>query len=314
MKIDCHSHFFDPFIREEIRKTLKEHNICEKQTAAVRSNSVFLNPEERLRVMDASGIDIAAIEYHVVYQHYEELEAPLSLRIKLAELVNNRLAGVSDKYPDRYWWMADIPLIDTDGSVVASILELKRAYNIGAKGVCLRTNINSQPLTNPDYKAFWVEVNRLGLPVLLHPRSSLKAPRVPEIDYMGIGFEVDTALAGIDLLIDDFFSKYKRINVMLCHSGGALASMKIRLDDHLTAGGVKTSTLLDKYFYDVAISFPRKVEFLMDIVGLDQLCYGSDYPYRSFGEGLCVIDALGLDNAKKEKILSGNARRFFGAD
>ena len=314
MKIDCHSHFFDPFIREGIKKTLKEYNVRGLETAAVRSNSAFLNPEERLRVMDASCVDIAAIEYHVVYEHYEELEAPLRLRVKLAELVNNRLSEVAQKYPDRYWWMADIPLIDTEGSVYASIEELKRAYELGTKGVCLHTNINLKPLTNPDYHTFWTEVDRLGLPVFLHPRSALRAPRVPEIAYMGIGFEVDTALTGIDLLSDDFFDKYKRINVMLCHSGGVLAFMKRRLDKHISAGGTKTSTLLNKFFYDVAISFPQKVGFLMDIVGLDQLCYGSDYPYCEFNETIGVIDAMDLDKTRKEKIFSGNARRFFGID
>ena len=313
MKIDCHSHFFDPFIREGISKTLKEYNVTEKETAAVRSKSVFLSPEERLRIMDASDVDIAAIEYHVVYQHYDELEFPTGLRIKLAELVNNRLSEVADKYPDRYWWMADVPLIDTVDSVDASIKELRLAYELGTKGVCLRTNINSKPLTSPDYQTFWSEVDRLGLPVLLHPRSALKAPRVSEIAYIGIGFEVDTALAGIDLLSDDFFDKYKRVNVMLCHSGGVLACLKRRLDNYVSAGGTKTSTFLNKFFYDVAISFPRKVEFLMDIVGLDQLCYGSDYPYCGFNEAIGVIEAMGLDTARKEKIFSGNARRFFGS-
>jgi predicted TIM-barrel fold metal-dependent hydrolase len=113
-------------------------------------------------------------------------------------------------------------------------------------------------------------------------------------------------------LRDDFFDKYKRTNVMLCHSGGVLAFLKRRLEKHISARGTKTSTLLNKFFYDVAISFPRKIEFLAEIVGWEQLCYGSDYPYCQFNETIGVIEALGLDKARKEQIYYGNARRFFG--
>jgi aminocarboxymuconate-semialdehyde decarboxylase len=313
-KIDCHSHFFDPYISEGISKILKENNIEEQNTYATRSKRDFLTPEERLNLMDRCGIDLAVIEYHIVYQHYEEMNYSESVRVKLSEFINDRLSEVTQKYPERYLWMADIPLMDTEASIEASIRELKRCYELGAKGLCLHTNVNGKPLISPEFRPFWVEVDRLGLPVFLHPRSDLKLQRISHYSYVSIiGYPFDTTLTALDFLMDNFFEKYKHIKVMLCHCGGALPFIKKRLDMSVAHfGGPSVSSMLNKFFYDTAISFPRQLEFTIAEVGLDQVCFGTDYPYFDFMDSVNAIEALGLADSQKEKIFSGNARRFFG--
>ena len=77
-------------------------------------------------------------------------------------------------------------------------------------------------------------------------------------------------------------------------------------------GDPSVGSLINKFFYDNAISFPRQLQFTIDEVGLDQMCYGSDYPYFGFTDFMKPIEALNLDDKEKEKIYSGNARRFFG--
>lgn len=309
-KIDCHSHMFDPFIIEGISKLLSKHNIKEEKTYATRSQRDFLTPEERLRVMDSHGVDVAAIEYHIVYQHYDETQHSPSVRVQISQLINDRLSEVAQKYPDRYFMMADIPLVEVD----AGIRELLRCSELGTKGLCLGTHINGKPLTSPEFRPFWEEVDRLGMPVLLHPRSDLKPERISEYAYHAmVGYPFDTTVAGIDLLMDNFMDKHSRINLMLCHCGGALPFIKKRLDlpaEHYD--GPSMSSMLTSFFYETAMSFPRQLEFTIGEVGLDQLCYGSDYPYYAFDDGIKTIEALSLEEEKKEKIFSGNARRFFG--
>ncbi len=205
--------------------------------------------------------------------------------------------------------MADIPMIDVE----SSIEELKRCYEMGAKGLCLNTNINGNPLTSPELQAFWIEVDRLGLPVFFHPSTNLNPQRISHqhIYHPIVGFPMDTTIAGFDFLMDNFFGKYKRVNIMLCHSGGALPFIRKRLDGAIVDGKMMSS-LLSNFFYDTAMSSAHQIKFTIDEVGLDQVCYGSDYPYHVFNGSVEEIEALNLEDAKKGKIFSGNARRFFG--
>lgn len=308
-KIDCHSHFFEPFIAEGISKILRDNNIKENKTIAVLSKIEFLTAEERLRVMDRDGVDATIIDYQIVWQHYDETKYPVDVRVALSRFINSRLAEVARKYPDRYIMMADIPLLNVD----AGIEELNRCYELGARGLCLNTNVNGKPLTSPDFQPFWIEANRLGLPVFLHPRSNLSPERISQQHsyHTMVGYPFDTTIAGIDFLMDDFFSKYSRINVMLCHCGGALPFIKKRLHK-ITADNAKLSSLLSNFFYDTAVSSPHQLEFTIDEVGLNQMCYGSDYPYHEFRAGIETIEMLELEDTQKEKIFNGNARRFFG--
>lgn len=307
--IDCHTHFFETFIKEGISAILKRHNVNEAKTSPVLTNRRFLTPEERLQVMDRSGVDVSAIEYQIVWQHYEERQHPASIRVELARFVNDRLADLAQKYPDRYFMLADMPLVD----VAEAVKEVARCQSLGAKGICLNTSLHGKPLTSPEFEPFWTQVNRSGLPVFLHPLSLLSQERIAgRFEYHAkVGYPFETTVAALDFLTAGFFDKYPRVNIMLCHCGGALPFLRKRLDGAVSTGD-KLSSQINKFFYDTAMSFPRQIEFTIGEVGLEQVCYGSDYPYFESSEGIEIIKSLKLKDSDKEKILSGNARRFFG--
>ena len=153
--------------------------------------------------MDRSGIDLAAIEYHIAYQHYDETQHPESVRVEISKFINNRLAEVSQKYSERFFMMADIPLLNID----EAIKELNRSCELGSRGLCLNTHINGTPLISDEFQPFWKEVDQLGLPVFLHPRSDLKQQRLSQYVYTAIlGYAFDTTIAGLDFLVDRFFN------------------------------------------------------------------------------------------------------------
>ena len=309
-KIDCHSHFFDPFIHDGISQIFRGNDVQERENLATSAKREFLSPEDRIKLMDRAGVDMSATGYQIAWQRYDETKYPASVRVSISRLINDRLAEVIQKYPDRFIMLADMPLMD----VTASIEELKRSHKLGAKGLCLNTNVIGKPLTGAEFEPFWLEVDRLGLPVFLHPRSNLTEQRISRQYYHNmVGFPCETTVAACDFLVSGFFDKYKRINIMLCHCGGALPFIRTRLDDTPPLyGDPSVGSLINKFFYDNAISFPRQLQFTIDEVGLDQMCYGSDYPYFGFTDFMKPIEALNLDDKEKEKIYSGNARRFFG--
>lgn len=312
-KIDCHSHYFEPDIVEGISKILKKYGVKERESIAVRSKREFLSADERLRKMDENEVDMTTIEYQIIWQHYDPSRHPNVIRVELARFINDRLAAVQKQHPDRFLMMADMPLNDID----ASIKEVRRVAGLGAKGIRLNTSFNGKPLTAPEFQPFWSEVNKAGLPVTLHPNSLLTPKRTMHNPayHAVVGYPCDTTVAGFDFLMDDFFAKHPKVKIMLSHSGGALPFIKKRLDAVRMVGGeppLQMSKSLNKFYYDTAISFDEQILFTIKEVGLDKVCWGSDYPYWPFREEVDIIEGLSLSNTEKAKIFSGNPKKFFG--
>lgn len=311
-KIDAHSHFFDPYITAGISRILKANGIKERASIAVLSGRPFLSPEDRLKAMDRAGVDASTIEYQIVWQHYDQSRHPAKVRIDIARFINDRLAEVQQKWPERYFMMADIPFVDIN----AAIKEMQRCKKLGTRGLRLNTSFNDKPLSAPEFESFWVEANKLAMPITFHPNSILTNKRTQgqKAYHAMVGFPFDTTVMAIDFMMADFFNKYPKINFMLSHLGGALPFIRKRLD--VTAishpGSDTMSDLIDKFYYDTAISFKNQFQFTAGEVGLDRICFGTDYPYYTFEENVAAIESYGLSQADKEKVYSRNAMKFFG--
>lgn len=305
--IDIHAHFFTPSVTAGIGKILKSHKIKETESAAVRTKREMLTAEERIQMMDKLGIDTSVIEYQIVWQHYDQAKYPAEVRNEIAAFINDSLAAAQKKYPTRFWMMADIPLVD----VAAGIKELKRAKGLGAKGLRLNTNVSNQSIVNPKFDPFWAEVNKLGLPVTIHPSSDTETPR-----YLNsiASYPMDSTLAGGEILYSGFFDRFPKVNLMLCHCGGAFPWIKRRFERTTEFyGGVRLDKLLNKFYYDTAISFPSSIKFTIAEAGLDRICFGTDYPYFDIKENINTVKSLKLKEDETARIFADNALKFFGA-
>jgi len=312
LKIDCHSHYFEPEIAAGISDVLRENRVAEIENFAKHTGRPFLSAEERLKVMDQDGVDMSTIEYHIVWQHYDQAKYPAKIRTQLSRLLNERLAAAQDKYPDRFIMMADIPFMNIEDAVA----EVRHVRELGARGLRVNTSIDGKPLTAPQFAPFWEEVNKYGIPCTLHPLSLLSPERTGNNRgyHPMVGYPFDTTVAGIDILLGDFFEKYPRIRIMLAHLGGALPFIKKRISPEHVAVQSKSdiSKQLNRFFYDTAISFAEQIEFTVRQVGIDRVCYGSDYPYFPFRDGIGVIEGMNTSTSYKQKILEDNPRAFFG--
>jgi predicted TIM-barrel fold metal-dependent hydrolase len=67
----------------------------------------------------------------------------------LAKMANDEMAGIVERYPDRFpGFVASLPMNNPD----AAMREIERAIEqLGATGVQIFTNVNGQPLDSPEY-------------------------------------------------------------------------------------------------------------------------------------------------------------------
>jgi aminocarboxymuconate-semialdehyde decarboxylase len=268
---------------------------------------------KRIEDMDAAGVDIAIVSLTCpsVYWGGEEISTATAV------MMNDDMAAQQKTYPDRIRFFATLPWQYPD----AAIKELNRAHEIGAVGVFVSANISGASLTDPNFKTIWDEIDRLELPVLVHPAAP---PGVQEMDMQkynlvaSVGFMFDTTLAISRMIYDGFFDRYQKLKIIACHAGATLPYLMGRLDIcHANMPSARSvisdspSTYFDRIYFDSVTFTQEALNLCIDVAGTANVLYGSDYPHNIGDMAGCLsrVDALPAD--QKDAVRGNNAERIF---
>ncbi len=270
--------------------------------------------ETRLKDMDKMGVDIQAVS-PAPFQYYYWAEA--SHGAELARKVNDRLAEIVAKWPDRFVGMGTVPLQNADMAVA----ELERSVKkLGFRGVEINTNVNGLNLTDKSLglEKFFRKVQELDVVLFLHPTGFTSAERLKDHYFNNvIGNPLDTTIAVAEIIFDGVMKRNPKLKVVLPHAGGYLAHYPARMDHAHAARkdcrvniSEKPSKYLKKMYFDTIAFDPAMLRFMVDYYGADHVVLGTDYPY-DMGD----FDPLGsikaipkLSRADQELIAGGNAR------
>jgi len=268
------------------------------------------DPEMRLEDMDRAGIDVAVLSLSTPNVFFAEGSG----QTPIARMVNDAYAELIRAHPKRFKGFASVPMDDPD----AALAELHRAiFELKLNGVILLSNIRGRALTDPAYRPFFAEADRLRLCILLHPMLPVNAEPFNEY-VLGpiVGFPFDTTLAVARMCFDGHFREFPRIRWIVAHAGGAIPYLFERLDngyrdfaecrekiDELPSAYLKRLT------YDTVTFSPHVLKLLLGAVGADHMAMGSDYPHKlgDIGRAVSSIDALDVPAGEKERIFSGTA-------
>lgn len=144
MKIDIHNHYYpETFIKEIekgtipglriIRDEVSRNIIVHKGTRVVTITPPMANVELRLKDMARARIDIQVLSLSIPSVDVFPPEEGMAF----AQIVNEELSRISKKYPDKFTFLATVPLKAKDNA----IRELDRAVEkLGAKGIILGSN------------------------------------------------------------------------------------------------------------------------------------------------------------------------------
>jgi aminocarboxymuconate-semialdehyde decarboxylase len=136
-----------------------------------------------------------------------------------------------------------------------------------------------------------------------------------------IGFPLDQAFAMASLITGGVLERCPNVRIACSHGGGGFAMVLPRL----THGWRITKALQEalprtpeeyarQLYYDTLVYDPRAVRYLLDLVGADRLCVGSDYPFgiRERPPGKALSEVQNLPAAEREAVQTRNALRFLG--
>jgi aminocarboxymuconate-semialdehyde decarboxylase len=270
----------------------------------------FIDVAERVADMDRQGVGVQAVSltFPMVYW----AEAALSHR--LARAWNDGASAAHLAFPSRIVGLIALPMLDRDRAVD----ELERAAKLpGMRGVYMGTNIAERDLDDPAFAPIFARIEALGLPVFLHPLTTVGGTRTAPY-YLSnlLGNPYDTGIAACHLVFGGVMDRHPRLEVNLPHAGGAFPYLIGRIDrgwkmrPETRALPQAPSAYLRRFSYDTISHSAPLMRYLISQVGADRVMIGSDYCYdMGYDEPVRMLDELGLAAQDRDLILAGNAAR-----
>ncbi len=280
--------------------------------------SACWDAEKRLEELDRDGVDMQVICATPVLFAYQR---PAEAAEYCAQIFNDAALAICEQGHGRLRAMAQVPLQDID----RSCRELSRAMRNGHLGVQIGNHVGPKGLDDEGIVTFLQHCANEGAAVFVHPWDMMGDERMKR--YMLpwlVAMPAETQLSILSLILSGTFERLPR-NLRICfsHGGGSFAYLLGRVDNAWRNRDLVRedcpnlpSSYINRFSVDSAVFDPASLRLLIDIMGAEQVMFGTDYPFP-FGEspmGTLVRDAAFLSETARRQILGENAIRFFGID
>jgi aminocarboxymuconate-semialdehyde decarboxylase len=299
--IDVHCHCIVPGVAEMMGQT-------------TANNPALVMGTDRLKQMDAQGIDVEALSINPTWYG-----ADLEVARKLIKFQNEKLAEFCAAHSDRFVGFATAALQHPDLAAEQVEDGVKR---LGLRGVSVGASVAGEELANPKFHPFWAKVESLGVPVFMHPQGTPELrTRLQGNGVLTnvIGNPLDTTIALSHLIFEGTLDQFPRLKICSAHGGGYLPSYADRSDHGcLTFPEQCTKTLkkrpteyLKQLYFDSLIFTGEALRHLIAQAGISQIVLGTDYPFPwTTTAADHVLGTPGLSDADRVAILGGNAAKL----
>ena len=300
-RIDTHHHLFSPTYVSELAKVNQAPPI-------VRNWSVAKTLED----MEAAGVQTSMLS--VTTPHVQFADAAGARRI--ARESNEWVAKLATEHKGRFGSFAMLPMQDTD----SALKEIEYALDtLKADGICLLTSYGDKWLGHASFAPVMDELNRRKTILYTHPTvANCCRNLLADVPPTVVEFGTDTTRTIVDIVFSGTAARCPDLNFIFSHAGGTLPFLTERLLkmpvlDPKLAPRVPRGVLheLQRFYYDTAWSaHPGALASLMKLVSVNQVLFGSDYPYRTGADHVKGITDNGYSASDLFAIGRGNAQRL----
>ena len=307
--IDVHHHL----IPDRYRMALAAQNI---KTAGGIPLPAW-NPGQSQNLMDKVGIATAMLSIVSPGVHFGDDAAARFL----SRECNEYCAEVISGNPSRFGAFAVLPLPDVNGSLKEAEYALDTLKLDGV--VMLASQSDGTFLGDQKYDDLLAELDKRKTVVFIHPTIHPTSKKLPlNIPEFAIEFPFDTSRAAFNLVWKGAAWRYPNIRYIPSHAGGTVPFLAWRFSllDYFprvierAPGGVMYYQ--KRFYYDLAISAnPHALRSLQELVGPEQVLYGSDNPFfpaHLVANGIDLIEQYdGYSDEDRKLIFRSNALKLF---
>ena len=270
-----------------------------------------------LETMDRLGVEVAILSVSSPSVRFLEGDA----QENLCRQINKEGGDLMSRHPDRFGLFATLPLPDTD----AALSEIAYAFDeLGAVGIIIETNIHGMYLGDERLAPVFDELNRRKAVVFIHPTSPAC------FESLGLGrpapmieFPMDTTRTVVDLIYSGTIKRCPDMKVILPHGGGTLPTLAQRIAAFAGLPFVspkpdnakEVMSQLASFYYDVVMAaHPASFTALRTIAPIEQLLYGTDWPFSSIdvaNRNVAQLRQSDLTQPELDLIYNLNAQKLF---
>ncbi|WP_395067931.1 amidohydrolase family protein [Paraburkholderia silvatlantica] len=353
MIIDAHAHLLTPASLFAIRTILQSSNGQHSKEWYIQrylpEEDIVMSAARCIAIMDQSGTDMQLISprpFSLMHSHHSAKDVKLWV-----ELQNDVIARTVKLHPTRFRGVAGLPQVA--GQPVECVFdEIDRCAAMGFVGVLLNPDPaegrgDSPRLGDPYWYPLWEKLVALDLPAHIHSAGCCGRETYDE------HFATEESLAITSVVHSGVFERFPTLKLMISHGGGGIPYQIGRWRSHwlmeqsahdpeiaawlketeaagwagkpLPPRPAQLSTFddqLKRFWFDTTVHNKGSLELLLDTVGTDRCCFGTERP----GSGSAIDLATGrpmddfkytidridsLDDEDRYRIYEANARRLF---
>jgi 2,3-dihydroxybenzoate decarboxylase len=306
----------------------------QEQYAMVKDSLTDVGPE-RIRLMDAAGIDMQVLSH--VQPGVQLLKDP-KLACDVCRDVNDWLGDVVRTYPSRFAGFAMLPTQSPEDSAD----ELERTVKeLGFQGALINGHTNGRYLDDESFSVLLERAQALDVPIYIHPTDPPQTIIDAYYDGYGAplvtgwGWGVETGTHLLRLMCAGVFDRYPDLKIIVGHMGELLPYCLTRLNIALTFGswlvaaqegkksasGVATARtrmqksvnyyMRENVYVTSSGVFDRPVfDCARSMLGIDNLMFSVDAPLRDNFEAMEFLKTVELSQEEREKFSHGNSERI----
>lgn len=309
-RIDVHHHIIPPAFVE----TMQRRGIMEVAGAPLPK----WKAEDSIKVMNDSGTQRAITSLSAPGVFFGDVTEACVL----ARRCNEYAADIGQLHQGRFGSFAVLPMPFTEQACAEAAYALD---TLQADGIVLLGSTEGVFIGDSKLDELMAELDRRNAVVFVHPNMHESSKSISsELKMPGflMEFLCDTTRAALNLILSGTMERYPNIRWILAHAGGflpyvawriSLANFMPEFTDKAPQGVMH---YIRRFYFDTALS-PSNYALgsLKELVGADQILFGSDFPFApSMASALQVkaIDSQSLfDDTEKHKINRGNAVNLF---
>lgn len=328
LRIDVHTHIlpkdipawkerygYGGFISLDHYQPCSAHMVRDdgKQFRDIESNC--WNPVKRIEEMDAHGIGVQVLSTVPVMFSYWAKPADC---LEVSKFLNDHIAEIVSEFPLRFAGLGTVPMQEAS----LAIKELERCKAIGLSGVQIGTNVNQLNLGEPQFLEFFKACEELGMAVFVHPWEMMGEADMQKywLPWL-VGMPAEVSRAICSLIFSGTLEKCRDLRICFAHGGGAFPAtigrighgFNVRPDLCAIDNPHSPRRYLSRMYFDSLVHEPAKLDYLIKLVGADQVALGTDYPFP-LGElepGK-LIDSMPYDDMIKSMLFHGAALNWLG--
>jgi aminocarboxymuconate-semialdehyde decarboxylase len=327
-KIDIHTHIMPEHIPNYFQKFgygefihLEHHKPC--CARMIKGDKVFReveqncwDPHVRMKEMDMTEVGVQVLStIPVLFNYWAKPEHG----IETAAFFNDHIAQSCSLHPDRFIGIGTVPLQDID----LSIKEMERCVKVlKMPGLEIGSNINGKNLSDTYFDPFWQAAEELGCCIFVHPWEMMGENDMTKywLPWL-VGMPAETARAIASMIFGGVLTRYPKLRVAFAHGGGSFPftigriehGFNVRPDLCAIDNPINPREYLGKFWIDALVHDPKALDFVIDVIGQDKVCMGSDYPFP-LGEHHPgkLIEEMSYAKELKNKLLYENAMAWLG--